>query len=129
MTKEIDFNGKKLALETGELAMQANMSVLARYGDSFVLATVTTAEPNPDVDYWMYNVVYEERLYAAGKIKGSRFIKREGRASDEAILSGRLIDRSIRPLFDSRMRRDIQIVVTVLSYDEENDPDFSSPIA
>ena len=129
VTKEIDFNGKKLALETGELAMQANMSVLARYGDSVVLATVTTAEPNPDVDYWMYNVVYEERLYASGTIKSSRFVKRDGRPTDDAIVRRRLIDHATRPLFPKDFNDEVQIVVTVLSLDEDADPHSLALIA
>ena len=76
------------------------------------------------VDFFPLTVEYEEKFYAAGKILGSRFMRREGRASEAAILSGRLIDRTIRPLFDQRLRRDIQVVITVLSIDEDNDPDF-----
>ena len=77
-----------------------------------------------DMDYMPLKVDYEERFYAAGKIIGSRYVRREGRASEEAILAGRLVDRTIRPLFNDRMRRDIQVVVTVLQIDEENDPEF-----
>ncbi len=121
----LEWGGKNLEIEVGKLAQQALSACTARYGDTVVLATVTQgSEPRDGVDYFPLLVDYEEKLYAAGKIKGSRFIKREGRASDEAILTARLIDRSIRPLFDPNERRDVQVVVTVLSVDGENDPDI-----
>lgn len=117
--------GRDLIVEIGKLAGQANGSVVVKYVGTVVLATCVMAkEPRKNVDYLPLTVDYEERLYAAGKIKGSRFIKREGRSTDEAILSGRVIDRSIRPLFNSKIRNDIQVVVTVLSFDGENDPVF-----
>ncbi|HEX5429545.1 MAG TPA: polyribonucleotide nucleotidyltransferase [Patescibacteria group bacterium] len=117
--------GKTLSLETGLLAQQANGSVLGRLGDTVVLVTaVMSKNVREGMDYFPLLVDYEERLYAAGKIKGSRFIKREGRATDEAILSGRLIDRSLRPLFPEGMRNDVQVVATILSVDEVNDPDI-----
>jgi polyribonucleotide nucleotidyltransferase len=94
---QLDLAGKSLTLETGSLALQANASVLGRLGDTVVLVTAVMGKIKEGMDYFPLLVDYEERLYAAGKIKGSRFIKREGRATDEAILSGRLIDRSIRP--------------------------------
>lgn len=119
-----DLAGKPFSMETGDLAMQANGSVLAKLGDTVVLATATMSKNlREGMDYFPLLVDYEERLYASGKIKGSRFIKREGRATDEAILSGRLIDRSIRPLFPEGMRNDVQVVATILSVDEVNDPD------
>ncbi|OGE74294.1 MAG: polyribonucleotide nucleotidyltransferase [Candidatus Doudnabacteria bacterium RIFCSPLOWO2_02_FULL_42_9] len=121
---ESDISGKKLSLETGVLAKQANGSVLAKLGDTVVLATAVMGKIKDGMDYFPLMVDYEERLYAAGKIKGSRFIKREGRATDEAILSGRLIDRSIRPLFPDGMRNEVQVVATILSVDEINDPDI-----
>jgi polyribonucleotide nucleotidyltransferase len=122
---EKDIAGAKFVLETGSLAQQANGSVLARLGDTVVLATaVMSKSVREGMNYFPLLVDYEERLYAAGKIKGSRFIKREGRATDDAILSGRLVDRSLRPLFPDGMRNDVQIVVTVLSVDEVNDPDI-----
>ncbi len=121
----IDLAGKPFSMETGVLAMQANGSVLGRLGDTVVLATATMSKTvREGMDYFPLLVDYEERLYAAGKIKGSRFIKREGRATDEAILSGRLIDRSLRPLFPDGMRNDVQVVATILSVDEVNDPDI-----
>ena len=122
---EADLSGKTFFLETGLLAQQANGSILAKLGDTVVLATAVMGKKiRDDMDYFPLLVDYEERLYAAGKIKGSRFIKREGRATDEAILSGRLIDRTIRPLFPEGMRNDVQVVVTIFSVDEVNDPDI-----
>lgn len=126
---ETEFGGKKLIIETGKFAGQANGSCTVQYGDTVVLATAVISDSTrEDVDFFPLIVDYEEKLYAAGKIKGSRFIKREGRASDEAILTGRLIDRSIRPLFNDKMRNEIQVVVTVLSVDQENDPDIPALI-
>lgn len=122
--KEIDWEGKKLTLETGRLAKLANAAVIGRIGDTVVLATVVSSDPKEDVDYFPLSVDYEERLYAAGRISTSRFIKREGRPSEEAILNGRLIDRSIRPLFPKDYRNEVQVILTVLSYDNENDPDI-----
>jgi len=120
---KVEIGGKELAVEIGKLAEQANGSVTVRYGDTVVLVTcVIGNKPRQGVNYLPLMVDYEEKLYAAGKIKGSRFIKREGRPTDEAILTGRLIDRAIRPLFNSKIRNDIQVVVTVLSFDGENDP-------
>lgn len=120
----IEFGGKTLILETGSLAVQATASVTARLGDTVVLATVVGGGARPDIDYFPLSVDYVERLYAGGKIKGSRWVKREGRPSDEAILSGRLIDRSIRPLFPKAFKNEVQVIVTVLSVDAENQPDI-----
>lgn len=120
---ELDLAGKKLILETGELAQQATSSVLSRLGDTVVLVTVVEGGKT-DLDYFPLSVEYVERLYAGGKIKGSRWVKREGRPSDEAILAGRLIDRSIRPLFPKAFKNEVQVIVTVLSVDGENDPDI-----
>src|SRR5438477_423670 len=117
------FAGRELLVERGRLASQAHGSVTLTYGGTTVLATAVMAR-HPRVgggDFFPLSVEFEEKLYAAGKIKGSRFIKREGRASDEAILSGRLIDRTLRPLFNQRMRNEVQVVLTVLSIDGEND--------
>ena len=97
---------------------------IAKYGETVVLATAVMARKDVEMDYMPLKVDYEEKFYAAGKIIGSRFIRREGRSSEEAILAGRLVDRTIRPLFDNRIRREIQVVVTVLQIDEENDPEF-----
>jgi polyribonucleotide nucleotidyltransferase len=106
------------------MAEQATAAVMGKYGDTVVLATVVMKDEDKKVDFFPLTVDYEERFYAAGKIIGSRFVRREGRPSDEAILSGRIVDRTIRPLFDHRLRREVQVVITVLSVDEENDPDF-----
>jgi polyribonucleotide nucleotidyltransferase len=109
----LELVGKKLTFETGELAQQATSSILARLGDTVVLATVVEGGPT-QLDYFPLSVDYVERLYAGGKIKGSRWVKREGRPSDEAILAGRVIDRSIRPLFPKAFKNEVQIIVTVL---------------
>lgn len=116
--------GRELKFIVSDLAGQANGSVIGQFGDTCVLVTTVMGKVDKNIDYFPLTVDYEERFYAAGKIIGSRFIRREGRPSDLAVLSGRLIDRTIRPLFDSRLRRDVQVVITILSYDEENDPDF-----
>lgn len=121
---EIDFAGKKLIFETGELAPQATAAVLTRLGDTVVLVTVVEGGKRADLDYFPLSVEYVERLYAGGKIKGSRWVKREGRPSDEAVLAGRLIDRSIRPLFPKSFRNEVQVMVTVLSVDAENEADI-----
>ncbi len=121
----VEVDKGQFSFESGRLARQANGAVLARLGDTVVLATaVLKKEPREGLDYFPLLVDYEERLYAAGKIKGSRWVKREGRATDEAILTGRVIDRSLRPLFPYGMRNDVQVVATVLSIDGENDPDM-----
>ncbi|TSC82636.1 MAG: polyribonucleotide nucleotidyltransferase [Parcubacteria group bacterium Gr01-1014_20] len=119
-----EIGGKTLTLEVSELAPQTNAAVLAKYGETIALVTVVMSKNESSVDYLPLKVDYEEKFYAAGKIIGSRFIRRESRPSEDAILSGRLVDRTLRPLFDNRIRREIQVVVTILSYDEENDPDF-----
>ncbi len=127
---EIEYAGKTLKIQTGKLAKQAHGSCTVQYGETVVLATAVTAlEPKEGIDYFPLMVDYEEKLYAAGKIKGSRWIKREGRATDEAILTARLIDRSLRPLFKETERKDVQVMVTVLAVDGENDPDVPSLIA
>jgi len=125
----VEFGGKQLTLETGALAPQATSSILARLGDTMVLATVVEGQDREDLGYFPLSVEYVERLYAGGRIKGSRWVKREGRPSDESILIGRLIDRSIRPLFPKTYKKEVQVVVTVLSVDGENEPDILSIIA
>ncbi|MDD4995111.1 MAG: polyribonucleotide nucleotidyltransferase [Patescibacteria group bacterium] len=126
----IDWAGHNMEIEIGRLAGQANGSCTVRYGDAVVLGTAVMAhQPREGIDFLPLTVEYEERLYAAGKIKGSRFIKREGRPSDEAVLTGRFIDRAIRPLFDKKIRNEIQVIVTVLSVDGENDPDVPAMVA
>ena len=119
-----EIGGRLLTIETGKLAQQADSAVTVRYGDTVVLVTVCVSdEPRGNGDFVHLTVDYEERHYAVGKIPGS-FIRREGRPSQEATLAGRLTDRSIRPLFDKNLHNDVQIVVTVLSTDQENDPDI-----
>ena len=120
--------GKELIIETGQLAKQANAAVTVRYGDTVVLATATMGGIREGIDFFPLSVEYEEKLYAAGKIKGSRWIKREGRPSDEAVLTGRLIDRCIRPLFPKGIKNEVQVILTVLSFDQENDADVVSLI-
>jgi polyribonucleotide nucleotidyltransferase len=124
----LSFYGRDLKFIVSDVAGQANAAVIGQYGDTSVLVTAVMGKEDRVIDYFPLTVDYEERFYAAGKIIGSRFIRREGRPSDFAVLSGRLIDRSVRPLFDSKLRRDVQVVVTILSYDEENDPDFVAHI-
>lgn len=119
----VEFAGKTLTFETGQLAPQATSSILARLGDTVVLVTVVEGGVS-SLDYFPLSVEYQERLYAGGKIKGSRWVKREGRPSDEAVLAGRVIDRSIRPLFPKSFKHDVQIIITVLSVDGENEPDI-----
>ncbi len=126
----LQLGGRELSVSTGLLAGQANGAVTVQYGDTVVLAAaVMSASMSRITGYFPLMVDFEERYYAAGKIKGSRFIKREGKPSDDAILSGRAVDRTIRPLFNSRMRNEVQVVTTVLSYDGENDPDLVAMIA
>src|SRR5579872_5632889 len=124
----LSFNlgGKNLTFETGKLAPQATSAILERLGDTVVLVTVVAGKLREDIDYFPLSVEYIERLYAGGRIKGSRWVKREGRPSDEAILIGRLIDRSIRPLFPKEFKQEVQVIVTVLSVDGENEPDMLS---
>lgn len=127
--KSIELGGRKLTLQTGVLAGQASGAVLAAYGETVVLATVVSAPLKQDWGYFPLSVEYQERLYAGGRIKGSRWVKREGRPSDDEILSGRLIDRLIRPLFPKTYKREIQVMLTVLSVDMENDPTILAAIA
>jgi len=120
-----EFGGRKLIVKTGELAGQANGSCLVQYGETTVLATATMSkEEKEGIDFFPLTVEYEEKFYAAGKIKGSRFVKRETRPTDEAILAARAIDRSIRPLFNQKMRQEVQVILTVLSIDQKNDPEI-----
>ncbi|MBI3342111.1 polyribonucleotide nucleotidyltransferase [Candidatus Curtissbacteria bacterium] len=127
--KEIELGGRKLSLETGLLAGHANASILATYGETVVLATAVTKPASPDVGFFPLAVDFEEKLYAGGRISSSRFIKREGRPSETSVLTGRLIDRSIRPLFPKDFQAEVQVIITVLSFDGENDPDVVSLIA
>lgn len=122
---QLKTGNKTIEVEFSNLVEQSNGSVMVRMGDTVVLASaVMSKEERMDLDFFPLLVDYEEKYYAAGKIYGSRFIRRESRPSDNAILAGRLIDRTIRPLFPDKMRRDVQVVVTCLSIDEDNDPDI-----
>ncbi|HWB34300.1 MAG TPA: polyribonucleotide nucleotidyltransferase [Candidatus Paceibacterota bacterium] len=122
-TYELEVGGKKMIAEFSDLAEQASGSVILRYGNTAVLATaVMSAKTRDDIDYFPLTVDYEERFYAAGQILGSRFVRREGRPSEQAILSGRVVDRTIRPLFPQHTRQEVQVIITVLALDEE-DPD------
>lgn len=122
ITKEIDLNGRTLKLETGKLAQAADAAVLASWGETVVLCTVATKPLAQDIGYFPLSVEYVEKYYAGGRITAQKFIKRETRPSEEAVLSGRAIDRSIRPLFPKEFKNEVQVVVNVLSYDGENDP-------
>jgi polyribonucleotide nucleotidyltransferase len=127
-TYQMIVGGRILSMEVGKYAKQANGAVLARYGDTVVLVTATVSkEPREGIDFFPLLVDYEERLYAVGKIPGG-FIKREGRPSEKAILSARLIDRPIRPLFPEGFRNDVQIVATVMSVDQDCSPDITAMV-
>ncbi len=122
---KIEFAGRPLEVVFSRLAEQADGSVVVKYGGTVALVTAVMAKTaRPDGDFFPLTVDYEEKYYAAGKIYGSRFIRRETRPSEGAILTARMIDRTIRPRFDPRIRREVQIVTTILSIDGENDPDF-----
>lgn len=128
LTKEMMLAGRVLRLETGRLAKQAGGAVLVQYGDTCVLVAATTSsQPREGIDFFPLTVDYEERMYAVGKIPGG-FIKREGRPSEKAILSGRLIDRPIRPLFPKGYRNDVQVVATVMSVEQDNAPEIAAII-
>jgi polyribonucleotide nucleotidyltransferase len=127
---ETDFCGKKLSLEVNRVGFRTSSSVLVRYGDTVILGTaMVSSKVVQGMDYFPLSIDYEEKMYAAGKISGSRFIKREGRPSDDAILIGRLIDRPIRPLWPKGYRHEVQGVATVLSMDPDFRPDAIAMIA
>ena len=125
---ETQFGGRTLTIETGKLARLAGGSVTVRFGDTMVLGTANRSDPRPGLDFFPLTVDFEERMYAAGKIPGG-FIKREARPSEAAILAARLTDRPIRPLFPDGYKDDVQLVITVLSTDQENDPDVIGTVA
>ncbi len=126
--KEVEIGGKTLSIETGKLAKQSNGAVMVSYGDTMVLVTaVASSEANEEIDYFPLSVEYKEKAFAAGKIPGG-FIKREGRPTEKEILSGRLIDRPIRPLFPEEYKNDTQVAAFVYSFDGENDPDVVAAI-
>src|SRR5512135_317457 len=119
---------QEIVIETGTFAKLAAGAVTIRTGDTVVLATVTASRtPREGIDFFPLSVDYEERLYAAGRIPGS-FYRREGRPSEQAILLSRLVDRPLRPLFPKGMRNDVQVIITVLSADRENEPDVLGTI-
>jgi polyribonucleotide nucleotidyltransferase len=124
----IEIGGKTLIAEFNDLADQAHGSVMVHYGGTVMMATAVMGELKEGGDYFPLSVDYEERFYATGKILGSRFVRREGRPSTEAILSGRIVDRTIRPLFNQKMRNEVQVVVTTIAI-SEGDPDIASVIA
>jgi polyribonucleotide nucleotidyltransferase len=124
LEESIDINGQKLTFQVGKVAFFSTTSVFGRLGDTCVLVTVTLGKENENIDYLPLSVEYVEKLYAGGRIKGSRWVKREGRPSDEAVLKARLIDRSIRPLFPKGFRQEVQIIVTLLSVDGVNSPEI-----
>ena len=127
-TFETQFGGRTLTIETGKLARLAGGSVTVRFGDTLVLGTANRSDPRPGLDFFPLTVDFEERMYAAGKIPGG-FIKREARPSEAAILAARMTDRPIRPLFPEGYKDDVQVVLTVLSTDQENDPDVLGTVA
>ncbi len=126
---ETDFCGRKLSLEVGRVGFRTSASVLARYGDTVVLGTAMVGKEPISMDYFPLSIDYEEKMYAAGKVSGSRFIKREGRPSDDAVLLSRLIDRPIRPLWPKGYRHEAQGVASVLSMDPDFRPDMVALIA
>src|SRR5437588_567205 len=128
-TVELDWGGRKLTLETGKVARQADGAVVATYGESKVLATVVAAkQPREGIDFMPLTVDYQEKYYAAGRIPGGYF-KREGRPTEKETLVSRLIDRPIRPLFADGWRCETQVIVTTMSHDLENDPDILALVA
>ena len=127
--EEVELDGKKLTLETGKIARQADGAIIATYGETVVISTVVGAKKvNPETDYFPLSVNYQEKYYAAGKIPGGYF-KREARPTESETLISRLIDRPIRPLFPNDFRNEVQVLPTVLSYDNENEADILAIIA
>ena len=127
-TKEVQIGKQKLIFETGKLAKQANGAVMIRYGDTMVLVTAVAGELRPDIDFFPLSVEYREKAFAAGKIPGG-FFKREGKPTDKEVLTSRLIDRPLRPLFSDNYRNDTQVAAFVYSYDSENDSDVIAACA
>ena len=122
---KLDFLGKTITVETGELAKQANGSVLVRYGDTVILTAAVMGHTPITQDFFPLTVLYQEKLYSVGKIPGG-FIKREGRPTDQATLTARLIDRPIRPMFDENFRNEVQVINTVLSVEQDNSPEMTA---
>src|SRR3954462_12029285 len=124
--KEIDWGGRKLVLETGRVARQADGAIMATYGETTVLCTAVGARvPKPGIDFFPLTVNYQEKTFAAGKIPGG-FFKREGRPTEKEVLTSRLIDRPIRPLFHESYRNETQVIATVLSHDLKKEPDVGA---
>lgn len=126
--ESINIGDKRLSLQIGKFAQNTDVSIFGRLGDTCVLVTITIGKENPSLDYFPLTVDYVEKLYAGGRIKGSRWVKREGKPSDEAVLIGRIIDRSIRPLFPKNFKNTVQIIITLLSVDGVNSPEILSAI-
>jgi polyribonucleotide nucleotidyltransferase len=124
ITKSVTVNGQEITFELGRFAEQATAAVLVKSGGTVVHVTVVAGRLNPDLGYFPLSVDYQEKLYASGIIKGSRWVKREGKPTDEAILKARLIDRSIRPLFPKSYQNEVQVIAMVLSYDQQTEPDM-----
>ena len=123
---ETEFAGRPLVVETGKMAQLANGECLVRYGDTVVhVAATASAKPRDGIDFFPLSVDFEEKLYSVGKIPGA-FLRREGRPSEKAILTCRMIDRPIRPLFPKDMRNDVSIVATVMSVDQDNSPEIAA---
>ncbi|MDD2434975.1 MAG: polyribonucleotide nucleotidyltransferase, partial [Bacilli bacterium] len=122
---ELDFRGRKIVVEHGQLAKQSNGSVLVRYDDTAVLTAAVMGKLPIAADFFPLTVLYQEKLYSVGKIPGG-FIKREGRPTENATLTARLIDRPIRPLFAEGFRNEVQVINTVLSVDQDNSPEMTA---
>ena len=127
-SKTVHVGGKEIKLEVGKFSEQAAAAVLATCGETVVHATVVGGREST-LDYFPLQVEYVEKLFAGGKIKGSRWVKRDGRPNDDAVLKGRLIDRAIRPLFPEGLKNEVQAIATVLSVDNANDPDMVAMVA
>src|SRR3989344_3029021 len=123
-TFELEVGGKTLKIKITDWATQASGSCLVSYGETEVIATAVMSNRESHLDFFPLTVEYEEKFYAAGKIYGSRFLKRESRPTDDAILTSRMIDRAIRPLFPRDFKKEVQVITTCLSWDSENDPDI-----
>jgi len=129
MLYKTQFAGRELKIETNFLASQASGAVLVSFGKTVVLGTAMMGNEDIEADFLPLTVDYEERFYAAGRISGSRYLRREGKPSEEATLLARMVDRAIRPYFPKNLRREVQIILTVFAFDEENDPEFPSLLA
>nr|MBP6914459.1 polyribonucleotide nucleotidyltransferase [Candidatus Parcubacteria bacterium] len=129
-TFKLELQGKTIEVEINNLAERTNSSVWVKLDDTVIIATCVMSKKEIEgIDFFPLSVIYEEKYYAVGKILGSRFLKRESRPSEKAILNSRLIDRAIRPLFPSNLKREIQIIATCVSWDKENDPSVLALLA